>query len=213
MYRFRWRQVLAAAAVTATAALATMTGYSAATAAQPQQQLVWSGTNLWQNVGSESKSIAKCDRDMVMVGRSHDGDENGPSAVRCTFLRTSSGRGGPIVRTSGTTKSEWIKESSGRAFTCPTNSVMSLRLHVNDENGDTQYRCQSLELFRGDDEKEHPVITSDVVWSGSVKEANSSYTCPENKVLVGREHTGDENGSTRYQCAALQVAATGGASR
>jgi hypothetical protein len=39
--------------------------------------------------------------------------------------------------------------------------------------------------------------------SGAIKEANSSFTAPDPQVLVGRMHTGDENGNTTYQYAPL----------
>jgi hypothetical protein len=39
--------------------------------------------------------------------------------------------------------------------------------------------------------------------SGPIKEANSSFSAPPTQVLVGRMHSGDENGNTTYKYAPL----------
>ena len=44
-----------------------------------------------------------------------------------------------------------------------------------------------------------------VVTSNSIKESNSTFTCPQNMVMIGRMHHGDENGRTTYKCAPLKV--------
>lgn len=46
---------------------------------------------------------------------------------------------------------------------------------------------------------------SKAVVTGPIKESNSEFTCPDNMVMIGRMHQGDENGSTYYQSAPLIV--------
>ncbi|GLX93051.1 hypothetical protein [Herbidospora sp. NBRC 101105] len=40
---------------------------------------------------------------------------------------------------------------------------------------------------------------------GTVKESNSTFFCPEHQMLIGRAHTGDENGTTTYYCGQIYV--------
>ncbi len=46
-----------------------------------------------------------------------------------------------------------------------------------------------------------------------IKESNSEYVCPDNMVMVGRMHKGDENGDTTYRSAPLMVDPNTGESR
>jgi len=41
--------------------------------------------------------------------------------------------------------------------------------------------------------------------SGKIREPDSEFICPENHVLVGRWHEGDETGKTRYRYARLKL--------
>ena len=41
--------------------------------------------------------------------------------------------------------------------------------------------------------------------SGEIKESGSNFTCASGKVMVGRRHSGDENGGTQYKCASLRA--------
>lgn len=47
----------------------------------------------------------------------------------------------------------------------------------------------------------------------TVKESNSTFECPPNMALIGRKHSGDENGSTTYQSAPLVIDPNTGESR
>ncbi|MFF2852384.1 hypothetical protein ACFVT5_39690 [Streptomyces sp. NPDC058001] len=40
-------------------------------------------------------------------------------------------------------------------------------------------------------------------WIDSQRESNSYFSAPPNEVLVGRQHSGDENGPTWYQYARI----------
>lgn len=89
-----------------------------------------------------------------------------------------------------------VKESSGIAYTCPTNKVMIGRQHNDDENGNTFYYCCSAGVPQA--------TTSSCAWSAYLKESSGiPFNCPFNQVMTGRQHHGDENGNTRYQCCNL----------
>ncbi|WP_236238408.1 hypothetical protein [Pseudomonas faucium] len=47
------------------------------------------------------------------------------------------------------------------------------------------------------------IITPDVEWSAWQKESASDLKCGDSKVLVGREHRGDEHGNSRIRCATV----------
>ncbi|MFD0887859.1 hypothetical protein ACFQ08_25240 [Streptosporangium algeriense] len=90
-----------------------------------------------------------------------------------------------------------VKESAGTPVTCPTNQVLLGRSHRGDENGDTTYYC-GLILIDGQQVRVGPPR-----WSISQRESDSFFVAPPNEVLVGRQHSGDENGQTRYATARL----------
>ncbi|WP_181874199.1 hypothetical protein [Marinitenerispora sediminis] len=85
-----------------------------------------------------------------------------------------------------------VRESAGVPVVCPTNQVLLGRAHSGDENGSTTYYC-GLILIDG-----QQVQVSAPIWSGSQRESDSFFAAPVNQVLVGRQHSGDENGQTRY---------------
>jgi hypothetical protein len=90
-------------------------------------------------------------------------------------------------------------------FTCPRDTVMTGRRHLGDENEETWYQCASLTLDPSD--PSNPAITvEDYVWSDEIEEsAGKPFLAPQGRVLVGREHRGDENGETRYQTGIVKV--------
>ena len=97
------------------------------------------------------------------------------------------------------TSCQWsagIKESDGTAYSCPANEVMVGRKHSGDENGTTNYYCCSAG---------NPLASvTSCWWSSSFKESNgTAFVCPFNQFVAGRKHSGDENGSTQYQCCSL----------
>ncbi|MEV8634711.1 hypothetical protein AB0395_23945 [Streptosporangium sp. NPDC051023] len=83
------------------------------------------------------------------------------------------------------------------AFTCPANQVLTGRSHVGDENKWTTYYCSWI-FINGEQVEVH---SGD--WTSSQRESKSSYTAPTDQALVGRWHTGDENGMTKYRTGAL----------
>ncbi|MFF3955509.1 hypothetical protein ACFYY1_20075 [Streptomyces sp. NPDC001890] len=92
-----------------------------------------------------------------------------------------------------------VKESSGVPVTCPTNQVLLGRSHSGDENGSTTYYC-GLVLIDG-----QMARVGAPHWSDAQRESNSFFSAPSNEVLVGRQHSGDENGPTRYATASLSA--------
>ncbi|MEV4223296.1 hypothetical protein [Nonomuraea sp. NPDC049725] len=90
-----------------------------------------------------------------------------------------------------------FKESSGVAFTCPLNEVITGRKHSGDENGYTTYYCSRV-LVNGEQ-----AVVSPGAWSDPQRESSSFYETPADQAIAGRWHTGDENGSTRYRPATL----------
>ena len=105
----------------------------------------------------------------------------------------------------------WFQES-GRGkgkgpgyseFTCPDGLAITGREHQGDHNGATRYQCGPLRYT------EHPVLvnTNEGIWSDQIQESGKregraqGYDCPDNTIMIGRKHEGNENGSTQYKCA------------
>lgn len=95
--------------------------------------------------------------------------------------------------------SQSVKESAGTPVLCPTDQVLLGRAHSGDENGQTTYYC-GIVIINGVLAK-----TSAPTWSNNMKESNSFFAAAPNHALVGRQHTGDENGNTRYATSSLTV--------
>ena len=139
-----------------------------------------------------------CPPDTVMTFRAHSGDENDPTTYGC--------KSGTVevldFKTVAGDWSEWKQESGKNSggessFTCPAAQVIVGREHEGDENGNTRYLCARV-LVRGS-----IGAWGMQAWSDWVKESSSSFECPQNEVMIGREHKGDENGNTRYSCASI----------
>ncbi|MEV0372453.1 hypothetical protein AB0I10_21900 [Streptomyces sp. NPDC050636] len=90
-----------------------------------------------------------------------------------------------------------VKESAGVPVACPQYQVLLGRAHYGDENGNTTYYC-GLIFISGE-----IVQVSAPTWSDSQRESNSFFAAPADEALVGRVHSGDENGQTRYATASL----------
>lgn len=82
------------------------------------------------------------------------------------------------------------------------------RKHTGDENGLTYYLTGKPKIFDVDLRNEvHEVrfAVFDRHNSDSFKQSNLNFTCEGNNVIVGRAHTGDENGFTTFVYAELAV--------
>ena len=128
----------------------------------------------------------------MLVGRKHKGDENGKTAYKCTYLYYSSS-------TVTVTNGDWSdgEPESKSDFECPKGQVLVGRKHDGDENGKTYYKCGSLS-YEG-----NKFSWSQTSKSAAISEWKDEYTCPENQVLIGEKHKGDENGNTYYTCATI----------
>ena len=104
-------------------------------------------------------------------------------------------------------------------FDCPPNCVITGRYHHGDENGKTYYDYGVPEIVFTDEEnytlalryKLSPTVTlkasHEVPFS---KESDHNCHCGIGECFTGRTHHGDENGSTEYRMASLDVSNTNG---
>jgi predicted RNA-binding Zn-ribbon protein involved in translation (DUF1610 family) len=145
----------------------------------------------WSNGIQESNGTNYiCPSGKVLAGRRHSGDENGTTRYLCCSA------GNPQATATSCAWSAYLKESSNIQFFCPANQYMVGRQHTGDENGNTRYYCCNLT------QNGFQVPRSgSCVWSAGQQESNSHFQCiPDGKVLVGRQHSGDENGTTWNYC-------------
>lgn len=82
------------------------------------------------------------------------------------------------------------------------------RKHAGDENGYTYYLTGKPKIFDVDlcnEVDEVGIAVLDRHATDSFKQSNLNFTCEGNNVIVGRAHTGDENGFTTFVYAELAV--------
>lgn len=89
----------------------------------------------------ENWSKFKCDKDTVMTGRKHEGDENDPTTYTCAELVDSWGN---KIQVSNNAEMHGPYDEDAHEFQCPTNQAITGREHDHDENGDTRYMCAYL---------------------------------------------------------------------
>lgn len=97
-------------------------------------------------------------------------------------------------------KTDTVKESAGTAFACPTDQILIGRAHQGDANGSTTYWCGVVHIDG------QQVKTTAPVWSEAQKENASFFSAPAGSVMVGRAHTGDAAGQTKWATTTLTVA-------
>lgn len=161
----------------------------------PNKDVVLNRDN-WSTGQVEKDSDYTCEGNRVMVGRKHYEDREGATQYLCA---TASGQPAYLLKD----REEAVMKETDSFFMCPKNKVMTGRKYqwVNDnaqEIDRTTYRCATLTNADGQ-------IVNQVrgQWSEPVKERNSTTTCEPNQVMVGRWHTGDQEGHTRIRCATL----------
>lgn len=82
---------------------------------------------------------------------------------------------------------------------------MTGRFHQGDENKNTQYEYATLKAVDENGNVVSGTITvEDIQWSSPVKESESDFRAPSNRVIVGRQHHGDENKNTQYATAVVK---------
>lgn len=113
------------------------------------------------------------------------------------------------------------KDNSSKCskFDCPPNCVITGRYHHGDENGKTYYDYGVPEIVFTDEEnytlalryKLSPTVTLKASHEVPVsKESDHNCHCGIGECFTGRTHHGDENGSTEYRMASLDVSNTNG---
>lgn len=154
----------------------------------------------------ESKGIWCCsDSERVMTGRHHSGDENGHTYYNYSKIYSlepsiEPAPKGTIIVPDKRMQSESMRESKS-SFLCPSNTVLTGRLHSGDENGSTIYEYASLKAISASGEviADADITVLNVSWVEYNKESTGEgYDAPYGKVIVGRRHSGDENGKTAY---------------
>ncbi|WP_236238407.1 hypothetical protein [Pseudomonas faucium] len=126
-----------------------------------------------------------------------------PSLARdtasCIRITTSSATEPPTPTPIATGSSQsFTHKASIEDFTCPANMIITHRRHEGDENGQTSYLCTTFT------QGSTSLVTTKAAWGKKVKEHLAGYfMCPPNTVMTGRQHAGDEEGETRYQCSEL----------
>lgn len=152
----------------------------------------------WAGNDDDEEGSIRCAEDKVMVGRNHEGDEEGLTAHKCASLQQN-GRTLKVVN-GDSYDAHYVDEHVEYWFKCSGNGVMTGRAHSGDEEGDTWYFCGKIKDQWGDE-----IIPINRTWTGPMNETDSTHTCPTDQVMTGRSHAGDEDGSsaTHYQCATL----------
>ena len=108
-----------------------------------------------------------------------------------------------------------VESGKGVIFNNGTSSYKAIngyvivgRKHAGDENGLTYYLTGKPKIFDVDlcnEVHEARIAVLDRYNSDSFKQSNLNFTCEGNNVIVGRAHTGDENGFTTFVYAELAV--------
>ncbi|MER5622308.1 hypothetical protein ABT061_14835 [Streptosporangium sp. NPDC002544] len=131
-----------------------------------------------------------CPTNQVLTGRSHYGDENADTTYTCSWIFINDEQ---VQVSIGDWSLRYTESNSN--YSSPPDQALVGRMHVWDENGDTWYLPASLS-WRG-----QTVRLIDPVWTGNLKESKHNYQTDTEgrRVLIGRAHSGDENGYTRYQ--------------
>jgi len=153
---------------------------------------------------SDSEFIAPANR--VIVGRSHSGDENGSTTYFHTYLQAKDCNGNIVGGITIVKDSEWSdeqKESASSGFyLAKNNRVITGRRHSGDENGLTSYQTSRI-YFNGKlatvnmpkTSKSYPNI---VPLYTITENLGMTFLVPQNFVMIGRIHSGDENSKTHY---------------
>jgi len=146
----------------------------------------------------------KATGDRFIIGRYHNGDENGKTSYtsgRLEVYGSYSGAApiGTVIVPKERSRVNLSQESDSE-FICPSNTVMTGRSHTGDENGATGYEYASLKAVLNGEIVKGKITVEDVKWESYSKAEDSGYGFDASlgRVIVGRRHTGDETGLTQY---------------
>ncbi|GAA3000432.1 hypothetical protein [Streptosporangium longisporum] len=137
-----------------------------------------------------------CPTNTVLTGRAHYGDENAPTTYYCSFILIDGEQAQVHI-------GEWTsrKKENSSDYSAPDHHAVVGRWHEGDENGYTRYRHATV-FWRG-----RQVLLADGDVTAGYRESNHTWQAGENKVMTGRLHRGDENGTTNYRFATVAVPA------
>lgn len=146
----------------------------------------------WSAWQKESASDFKCGDAKALMGREHQGDENGQTRIRCASVTQFE-------------RLVTINESRHEAtpinnfnFTCPSPKVLIGRGHKGDETkGETWFYCAEYKDAWNDS------LVPSYTHTVEGEESAHQVTCGANEVMMGSGHVGDENKPTSYRCAQL----------
>ncbi|MFD9574953.1 hypothetical protein ACFWBI_34675 [Streptomyces sp. NPDC059982] len=138
----------------------------------------------------------------VLVGRSHQGDENGDTRYHHAVLVVVTPQGEYSTTVGKASWSEGRREA-GSEYTAARGRFMTGRYHAGDENGPTEYETAEVSVrING---AEHRLSFTAGEWVEAGKEMSHDALAPEGQVLVGRKHVGDEAGPTSHRFATPSV--------
>lgn len=144
----------------------------------------------------EANSNFVCPANTVMTGRQHTGDEHGRTYYEYATLKAVDSSGNCLNLTITVEEPQWsgnIKESAGTEFKAPSGRVIVGRKHTGDENGNTEYKTAIIKV-----NGKGTTITEEIT-SAKIKESSDTwFKTDDQRVMIGRCHSGDENGDTYY---------------
>ena len=93
---------------------------------------------------------------------------------------------------------------------CPANKIVTGTYHIGDENKDSALICSTFAAYYAEDGAGGKVsgvtiTVENTYWTEWKGEKNSTFSAPTGYVIVGRAHSGDENGNTRYKVGKVYV--------
>ena len=144
-------------------------------------------------VSSEKNSLFRCPDNQFMTGRHHYLDESKPTWYFC-----SKGFQFQEITITNKTWTPLVSEWDTDYVQCAKGQVVTGREHRDDERGKSRLECGTPIGYAGPMQ-----VTPENPWIPIDHESLSVFNCPENRVMVGRYHYGDENGPTKYLCATL----------
>ncbi len=106
-----------------------------------------------------------------------------------------------------TSRKESNFKNDANVTTCSGNKILVGRYHSGDENGTSQLKCGTFHVHSSENTSTSScysglygftVTVENTYWTDWKGEKGSSFNAPYGYVIIGREHSGDERGKTRY---------------
>ncbi|RJQ81116.1 hypothetical protein [Amycolatopsis panacis] len=163
-------------------------GGAAAAVAEPgaaHRIIIFDGTV--QAVRESSGAPFLCSVNQVLLGRSHNGDQNGGTTYYCGLVLVD----GQQVTVSAPVWSTAQQESNS-SFAAPADRVL---VGQDSASGTTRYATATMSAWG------RTVQLASYRWSPDQRESSSYSKGGDYEVMVGRQHSGDDHGQTRYQYA------------